>query len=295
MTLTIQADNKVPGITVKMLGGLGNQLFILAAGLEQARRLGCPLYLDISDYNQINDRKFELSSLDLPNVFIKDVETTNNRFISTKITNKILRQNVYHSNSDKFDPEIFKVKPGATLIGYFQLPEYSQNAAKEIAIQLADGLPQNSINVHVRRGDYTQVRNSESYGLLTNEYFLKAIEIAKSQIQTEVIQFFSDSPNEIVDLVTKAGGLLKKPSESSTALESLISLSKCQSLILSNSSFSWWAARIACEREIETCIISPKPWFKGASISAGNIALKSWIELPANFTRDFSNLYEQIQ
>ncbi len=44
------------GITGYLSGGLGNQLFVYAAALEQSRRLDCPLYLDCSGYDAGNRR-----------------------------------------------------------------------------------------------------------------------------------------------------------------------------------------------------------------------------------------------
>ena len=50
-------------IVVKMTGGIGNQLFGLAAGLNQARRLSCRLVLDARAFGATEIRSFELGDL----------------------------------------------------------------------------------------------------------------------------------------------------------------------------------------------------------------------------------------
>src|SRR4051794_38570880 len=52
-------------ITAYLRGGLGNQLFILATGMQQAHRLGCPLVLDRSHFAVANRRSYELYALGL--------------------------------------------------------------------------------------------------------------------------------------------------------------------------------------------------------------------------------------
>ncbi|MDP2013165.1 MAG: hypothetical protein Q8L05_02960, partial [Actinomycetota bacterium] len=50
------ADPTTMGITSRLVGGLGNQLFQYAAGRGVAARLGCPLFLDRSPLGHIGEQ-----------------------------------------------------------------------------------------------------------------------------------------------------------------------------------------------------------------------------------------------
>ena len=53
------------GITVKIVGGLGNQLFGYAAGLSLSKQLNCPLFLDTSWFLRQRAFSFSLNNFNL--------------------------------------------------------------------------------------------------------------------------------------------------------------------------------------------------------------------------------------
>ena len=52
-------------VTVRLLGGLGNQMFQYATARALAYRSGADLILDISWYNLAKDREFSLKSMNI--------------------------------------------------------------------------------------------------------------------------------------------------------------------------------------------------------------------------------------
>lgn len=282
--MQVQTIKSIPGITVKMVGGLGNQLFILAAGLEQARRLDCPLYIDVSDYDDLNDRNFELESLNLPNVFV--IHENEDRTFSklNQLVNKFKPKKSSYFFSDKYDPNINNIEVGAKLFGYFQLPEYCETSSAEIVDALPSTDLNNTINVHMRRGDYLLPNNASGFGLLSDEYFERAIIHLQNISGIKEICIYSDSPEKVTNFADKWNASIKDPSFQLSALDTLINLSSSKNLILSNSSLSWWAARIASLRNSDSTIIAPDPWFKGASSDAGKIPIEDWLEFPAIYS-----------
>jgi hypothetical protein len=51
----------------------------------------------------------------------------------------------------------------------------------------------------------------------------------------------------------------------------------CDHLIISNSSYSWWAAQIITKKKKNTVIICPDLWWDKININQINIFPKNWI------------------
>ena len=114
--------------------------------------------------------------------------------------------------------------------------------------------------VHVRRGDFKNFSNN--VGLLSNDYYAEAIqEIDLRSGGNFPIIVFSDEP-EIANKVLEAHELrvnkwITQPVGSSP-IESLLLMSEAHAIVIANSTYSWWAAKLGRSK----LVVAPKQWFR---------------------------------
>lgn len=125
-------------------------------------------------------------------------------------------------------------------------------------------LSRETLAVHLRRGDYLDDRR---YGCVGVKEVIEALgEVPPPAITTLVI--FSDSP-ELVESELKAlelqysGRILFAP-RSDSPIYDFQSLSRFPRILISNSTFSWWAARLGDDSKE---VWAPEPWSVDTSIA----------------------------
>ena len=287
------------GITAWIAGGLGNQLFILGAAWEQAARLGCPLYLDRSSFAVNKDHGYGLDPLGLPAVVLTPAQSP---WRTLRIAGRLVpvpRRNpgrIYREASlQLFSPKIFEIRPGTTLVGYFQSSRYfptvgpalldhlwSVPETPEEQAVLADFRSRPAITLHLRRGDYLSGPSDRVF-LATVAYARRAIALLRKAGYDHHIRVFTDS----VDLVrTELDGAAESLEfvEKKTPLGTVATLKAMAAgtaMIMSNSSFSWWAAAMMRTRPgTDALVIAPRPW-TGSGESRADLLEPDWITLDA--------------
>lgn len=286
-------------IRIQAVGGLGNQLFIwnLAHFLEDL--YNCKVY--IYNYNPSDSKtKSEIQCLDdfcghriyvvasnKLNRFLVVIDKLANRSVLLqKLINRVFR--IMHS---KVPSEVFDLGTRKPRIvrGYFQDPkfvesnshlyieellEYTRNIANssEIFAQIKN----NSQVFHVRRGDF--ITNWEKVGLLTTDYFKSLINPKKKSIVFTDANF---NDLEVVKSFKDAQIIGSTIADTWTAF-SLMSFS--QNLILSNSTFSWWAGYLAVHRG--GIVKAPTPWTRTSIYGANYLEYSGFLKSPAKFLGD---------
>jgi hypothetical protein len=138
---------------------------------------------------------------------------------------------------------------------------------------LAKMLKEDPFVLHIRRGDYRNQKN-QNIGCLSIHYFEKLIETFGKDSE---IWVFSDSTDEVkVEFreISKRVKFIKPPTESDP-VESMILMSNARKIAISNSTFSWWAAKLGDQ---QSTVITPEKWFKGRSDPLDLIP-QSWIKV----------------
>jgi hypothetical protein len=132
---------------------------------------------------------------------------------------------------------------------------------------------ENSVSVHIRRGDY--LRAEELYGgICTEHYYEKAIEKIQNTVNSPFYVFFSDDPlwvkqhyhlqnMEIVDWNTGENSFID-----------MYLMSQCKYMILANSTFSYCAARL---NQVAKLVICPSKWNNANQVQ--NLSLDSWMKI----------------
>ncbi len=122
----------------------------------------------------------------------------------------------------------------------------------------------NTVSVHVRRGDYTQL--TQNYATLTDDYYLRALEKIGSYSK---IVMFSDDIDWCKDnvLQSKAADIVYIKGELDIA--DLYLMSRMKNHIVANSTFSVWGALLNDNQN--ATVVAPKAWFGAARTSNNDI------------------------
>jgi hypothetical protein len=260
-------------VEVLLRGGLGNQLFGFATGLEIARQRGIRLRLITSllgNEDQVR-RQFELSEVA--------------RAVCVWSPNRITTE-TYREKSFAYDPAISDLKGGILIDGYFQSEKYFSNSASEIrdlitgAESFSSGFNEAKgrrfIGLQVRRGDYLQPEQLRFHGLATTRYFVRAAKVLRKLNGELPITIFSDdaaSAEELVDKIPNAS--LYETESGSSSLKNLGVIASATSLCISNSSFGWWAAHLMQQGYV----VTPRPWFKDRRVDTNDLLPDSWLSI----------------
>lgn len=285
-------------VTGYVAGGLGNQLFILAAAWNQARRLGAPLLLDCSHFAAPGTRSYGLSELDVPATVLKPrdswraIRINAERLfpVPTRPSRIFLER-----NPDTYQPAIERITRGTTLVGYFQSPRYFPRVHDELMTAIwatpeTDGetaalremAARPAITLHLRRGDYLAVPKERQF-IATVDYARRALELLRSLGVDLPVRVFSDSVSLVREELSTTPGDFEFVEDDDTlgTWATLKAMATGEAIIMSNSSYSWWAAELVRHRRgAATYVVGPRPWTLGGTAKA-DLLRPEWITLDA--------------
>tara|TARA_R110001599_G_scaffold166503_1_gene355987 strand:+ start:1739 stop:2515 length:777 start_codon:yes stop_codon:yes gene_type:complete len=256
-------------ITCNLQGGLGNQMFQIAAAYAYGKRHNIESVFDLSKcYTPLQGN----TAIRYTNTILKKVLTSNVNTIYDhkwvelghgyrkipKLNGKILLHGYFQS--DKYFND-FK----NDIVNLFQFPEdINSNINKFIKDRFEDTVTA----VHVRRGDY--LNNLDIHPTCNIEYYKKAME----EIGEGQFIFISDDIKWCKENF-KGDNIHYSPF--SYELEDLCLISGCDNQIIANSTFSWWGAYL-CPWD-NNKVIAPKLWFgKRGPQEQGDIIPNNWIK-----------------
>ncbi len=271
---------------IKLTGGLGNQMFQYATGLAVAIHNEDTLLLDISHYkNQsLKDtpREFELSNFAISSDKFTTVQTHPIVAFIKKVKNKLLPKNPY-----KFDANVFG---SYVLEGVFQnelyfvdireqiLKEFRLKVESQKVIETKKYIQSiKSVSVHIRRGDYVSNIHANTYhGVTTSSYYKKAYDEITKKIGLDFTLFvFTDDVVWVQSNINFHPNTFIISNNGFTSAEELTLMSLCNHNIISNSSFSWWAAWL--NENPNKIVIAPQQWT--AKKIENDIIPKTWIKI----------------
>ena len=134
---------------------------------------------------------------------------------------------------------------------------------------------QEFIALHVRRGDYISCKKTSRYhGNLENSYFIKSVNYIRNIYGDLPVLLFSDDYKWLnINLKEIIPNSIVFSSDSISPEEDLFYMTKARFFILSNSTFSWWAAFLSTKKN--KFIIFPKYWFNKVKTTQKYI-YKNW-------------------
>lgn len=288
------------GLCAYVMGGLGNQLFILAAAWEQARRLDVPLYLDRSHFAVGGTFAYGLDAVHHPGHVLTPEESPwrsirINRERVLPFPRRPWGRIYLERDGDTYSAAIESVRPGTTLVGYFQSPLYFPSVRDELAsamlevseseeesARLASMREQPAISLHLRRGDYLAVSADRQF-IASVAYAIRAIRLLRSMGLDQPVRVFSDSVELVKTELLGVEGEFDFVEDDGVlgTWATLKAMSAGTAMIMSNSSFSWWGAELMRRRSDDRApVIAPRPWTQTGTAKA-DLLDPDWITLDA--------------
>jgi hypothetical protein len=237
-------------VSVKLMGGLGNCLFQIAAAysvsLRDSKTFLCEKLVSHGSHNPIDHY--------LNNIFKKI------NFGDIDFNYTSYKEPFFHYN------EISKSENNLFINGYFQSDKYFNNYRNEILnlFEISDEirdkltnkyggiLSKKTCSIHVRRGDY--IRLNDYHTVQPIDYYESSIKIIGENYDYLI---FSDD----IEWCKNNFGFIENKHyiEGDTDYENLYLMSMCEHNIIANSSFSWWGSWM--NKNENKKVISPKNWF----------------------------------
>lgn len=290
-------------------GGLGNQMFQYSVGKSLALKYDTQLFLDISflklripfkNVTPLRDFTYRDYALDI--FGIEDIVGTafNNdaldKFVSYPLTHyyhKVFDRNYFQEGADPylFRPEILERGPNTTIEGFWNNHKYFKKFEKVIKdIFNPDKLIDDKFNkfeqeiknktnpvaIHIRRGDYLRKKQSSTYVTL-EKYYKKAIDYMRKRVESPFFYIFSQTDH------TWIRSYLGLDKDEFMVVDNSLSgyknrshfrfMTLCEHNIISNSTFSWWAAYL--NEHKDKVVITPRRWMHKYEFDH----IKSWVIL----------------
>ena len=254
-------------VTVRLMGGLGNQLFQIFTMMAYSLQYGHSTILWRKEKLENRSTYWETMFSELQNIL-----TTN----SDLSMFKVYSEPFYHYNA------LPQISTDFELYGYFQSPRYFsdyedliyqklhlQEKQKDAQLLFSSS---GTVAMHFRLGDYKNL--PEYHPILPLLYYEKALAKLTETYPTvsQVLCFFEEEDGEFVfreriqPLQTQFPLLeFLRIDTSISEWQQLLIMSGCQHFIIANSTFSWWGAYLGTTLNKKTSFNSqiyyPQTWF----------------------------------
>lgn len=299
-------------IIVKLTGGLGNQMFQYAAAKKIALLHKTILKSDILEYQSGNLRRYELGCFELDlqvavseeiELFIGKDPKINFKKIKYKITRffkeyKYIKQPQFYY---QYHSGILASSPNTYLEGYWQSEKYFESIDQKIRHDFTFKSPlsgknkilaeqivnENSVSIHIRRGDYiNNDTTNEFHGLCSIEYYKNSIRYMQENTDQPGFYIFSDDSDWVKEnlRIENSPVVFVADNKNENSFEDMRLMSLCKHNIIANSSFSWWAAWLNANPA--KMVLAPEKWFNPESrwyvqykINTSDILPEKWIRI----------------
>jgi len=257
-------------ITARMMGGLGNIMFQIAAIQSLAKRNGDSVDVAFS-------AKTHYIPEDIP-----EVNRPNIREYSSSILRNVnvIEEEIPYNNYYRCDWDYQSIPFGDNVCyeGYFQSEKHFLDCSeyiRELFSPSDDDFDyifdkyedidfENSTFLHVRRGDYV---NIDLHPLCPLDYYRRSLDIFSEN--ERVLVFSNDIPwcrenfNSDYDYFFV---------ENEKDYMEMYMMSLCKNAIIANSSFSWWGAWLG-----DCKTIAPKNWLNSEEMDWSDIYREGWL------------------
>jgi len=302
---------RVDGLTLYPIERLGNQLFTYAAVFAQALRMSIPCYVNKAFYEYVRPERtyqyqYDLDVFDnglvvpsenayhLP-VFLGFPAVPQARIWHNRAPHMLpgASNYIFMDRSFAYDPRLRDVQPGTTILGTFQSWRYFADYGDEIRDRMlrltkpSDWYQDmcekikpgaGNIGLQVRRGDYTLPLNRSIQGLTSRAYYERSLSLLRRLGYDGPVYLATDSPDAVREEFKGMGEFIPlDPPPDTHPFELVLILSRVDGLVISNSSFSWWAGFIG-ERPGRV-VIAPRPWFTRTTTDTRDLLPPDWLTL----------------
>lgn len=273
---------------IRVTGGVGNQLYIYAFAKFLQAKYGFRVLLETKTgfMRDSYHRSYRLSSF---NISLETCSLYHSLFypFSKRASGWVLKilypKSLYVTENELESIDHINLKAFHTLYldGLWQNSKYSQNLVLQNDLIFKDALRYKStygllykkilsctsVAVHVRRVQYSN--------LLPLSYYEEAVQYLSENLSNPVFFIFSDDMEWCKTNLSGNYSLVwVTESQNDDELADLFLMSSCQHFIIANSSFSWWGATIANNRE--KIVLHPSDRYSKCSIG---FFPKTWVSI----------------
>jgi hypothetical protein len=274
------------------MGGLGNQLFQIAAGMHvrdiyHREVIYSPGLLTRNRFRNVTPRKFDSCA------FLYEEEIDQIRFLPEriKISESLFPKNLV-KETDLFDTSIGKIDAQTRyLMGYFQSYSTVSTVSNDLVERFAkasETLPpiksdlSEALAIHIRFGDYrTNTSTKKFHGLTSMSYYVDGVSRLMERGDFSAILIFSDEPNFALKEFREhySGPLsISAADDTESPISDLLAMSSAKGLVMSNSTFSWWSAWLGTQIG-NLKVVAPSPWFAQESAAENQLFDPSWVRV----------------
>lgn len=292
-------------IVVKLMGGMGNQLFQYALGRSLALDHNTEFKMDTGFLLDRSPREpgfvyrdYDLGIFNTQESFAtpEEVNTLTKKIVKIKKLDRILKKlsgvkpTYFKEPHFHFYPGIFDLGGNVYFEGYWQSPKYfakhellirkeftPRNPLPAHAIQLAAVINNsNSIAVNVRRGDFV---TSSVHNVMGLEYYKTAEQKIREKVSNPHYFVFSDDINWCSENLRFNGPTTYVGHEfaGSKFGDYLLLMSQCKHFVIPNSSFAWWAAWL--NNQPGKMVIAPAKWFHEPGVDTSDLIPAEWLRI----------------
>lgn len=282
-------------IVIEMSGGLGNQMFQYAL-YKKFESLNKDVVMETSFFRSGQElREYELGIFPVKYRTITDKEAANIRgfgyqdSVLDKIRHKLIPQKykIYVDKIGPFQPEIFEMD-NVYLSGYWQNENYFKDIKEVICrdFSFSDKLmeqyknicerldKENSVSVHIRRGDYLTTENTRIHGnICTDKYYANAMNYIKEKVKNPQFYIFTDDLDWAHEKYSGENITIVDGNRNTSSYVDMFLMSKCKHNIVANSTFSWWAAWL--NSNTDKLVLAPPKWLN--NFPEAQVASADWI------------------
>lgn len=282
------------GMIIRVMGGLGNQMFQYAL-YKKLEMSGKNTVLDDRDILKHGNQH---NGLELKRVFDINYRKMNMRDILTydcwKIICLMSKRFGIHFNDTYCLKDDYKISYQTIeessyeyLLGYWQNPLYFddirdvllsdftfkiQNMDERTSSLVQKIKKSESVSVHIRRGDYLLIEGWNQ--ICTLGYYKKAIKYIDDKLMNAKFYFFSDDPAWVRKNFIKNDYTVIDWNLGENSFYDMYFMSICKHNIIANSTFSWWGAWLnTYENKIVVC---PSKWLPNVDLDP---TMDTWVKI----------------
>jgi len=293
-------------IIVRLLGGLGNQMFQYAFGRKLAHlhhtNIGFELDGLFAGEDIRSEYKLNIFGIEQPRIpFAQTIKHRRKTMYKSTLLNNIYKKiygyvDIHELGHFAFNENFIKNSAqNAYVRGLWQSEKYFQDISGIIRSELQIKIPPNSsnqkiideinlsenaISLHIRRGEFANKNQyNDTIGTIDMSYYDNAISLLVKKYNNTEFFIFSD---DIAWCKTEFNNL-DRPitfidfNDALTDYEDLRLMSLCKHNIIANSTFSWWGAWL--NQNPDKIVIAPKKWFSGWDYNTKDLIPENWIRI----------------
>ncbi len=251
-------------MTIKVIlrGGIGNQLFQFFTGLSIAESSNRDLELNLSWYKNskvsADPRIYELESIVDVSKILEDKFNILKFGLFDRFKNVISMSGFILSDDSFRKSNLANInRKFIYLDGYFQDIRFVEPVIRNlydhikirnidfgVELRMRELLDRHQVALHLRLGDYLSLEN---FHIISKSYIKECLSEIENRGSVKSVIVFTDSPEKAFQFLPLVDGVefVIVSINDFTAPQTMILMSRFKNLILSNSTFSWWAGALA--------------------------------------------------